>query len=86
MTPDFMEIPSELIFEESHIEVYFAQDRFLNSTANSVVLKGTRHGFLSLANCLIYLVNALEDEIELCAIPFVRCQIDVIIKIDEAVM
>lgn len=80
-----MEIPTDLIFVGSHIGVYFAEDRFFNRTASSVVIEGTRHGFLSLANCLIYFVNALKDEIDLSAIPFVQSQVGLMIKIDEAV-
>jgi hypothetical protein len=80
-----MEIPSDLIFEGSNVRIYFAENSYVNRTASSIVIEGTRRGFLSLANCLIYIVNSLEDEIELLRIPFVTSQVFLTIKIDESV-
>jgi hypothetical protein len=80
-----MKIPENLIFAESNITINFAEDSYLNTTASSILIAGSRNGFLSLSNCLIYLVNSLENKIELHNLPFVNSEIRLTIELDEAV-
>ena len=78
-----MKVPLNLIFPDSEIQISFEPTVRYNHTSSCIVIEGTRGGFLSLANCLIYLANSLEDAIDLAELPFVNSQIRLTLKPDE---
>lgn len=77
--------PSDLIWSNSEIDIEFAEGCYLNKTRSSIVIEGTRNGFLSFANCLIYFVNALETELDLRDLPFVKASVDLRLRINDGV-
>jgi hypothetical protein len=78
-------LPSNLIFAGARIQVRLEETVPVSRTASAIVIQGNRAGFLSLANCLIFLSNALEDPIRFPALPFVSDEVRLQIEFDEAV-
>jgi hypothetical protein len=77
-------IPENLIFGNSKIEVSLDTSGKLNRTLSAIVLEGNQNGFLSLSNCLIFLANELHNEIDLAELPFVTAHVGLIIRFDES--
>lgn len=80
-----MNIPEDLIFPRTAVTIRFSAGEFLNQTASSIVIEGNRTGFLSLANCLIYFANSLEESIGLSSLPFITSHVKLTIQLDESV-
>lgn len=67
--------PEFLIFPKSYITIYFDNKRNFNSTKQSIVIEGSRNGFLSLANLLNVYNVYLYSPIILTEFPFVKSTI-----------
>lgn len=79
-----MKIPANLIFNGSKVIISFDESGLLNRTSVAIVIDGNPNGFLSLSNCLIYLTNELQDNIDLSQLPFVSSQVNLGIRLDES--
>jgi len=76
-----VQYPESLIYPDSKIEIYFENKQQLNRTGKSIVIEGTRFGFLSLSN-LINVYNAyLCNPIILTDFNFVYSEI--VLKINK---
>lgn len=73
-------IPDNLVFPDSKLQLYFEDSVKVNRTCAAVVLKGTRGGFLSLANALIFLQNDLVDTIPFHEFQFIETDIRLTVK------
>jgi len=73
-------IPDNLLFPESKLRLYFEDSVRPNRTRTAVVLEGTRGGFLSLANAILFLQNNLEDSIPIHGFQFVETDIRFTVK------
>jgi hypothetical protein len=80
-----MQIPNDLVFDGSKIEILLEEHAPVNRTTTAVVIEGTRPGFLSLSNCLIFLANSLEDPIWFSSLPFVTDGVGLRIEFDETI-
>jgi len=79
-----MTIPDNLIYKDSRIQVSLDQGSQYNRTAKALVISGTRNGFLSLANSLLFAVNELEEVIAVGELPFVSADVDFRIHINDS--
>ena len=79
-------IPENLLFPSSNLSITLENGVFYNRTPDSVVIRGSRTGFLTLSNALLYLVNDLEDTIDCCEIPTVKCNCNFLIRINEDIL
>jgi hypothetical protein len=79
------EFPTILIFGHSRIEIKLAEGENLNSTRDVIVIRGSRSGFLSLANALLFLLNDLVDVMELNDLTYVSGHVRLTIMVDESV-
>lgn len=79
------QLPQNLIFANSILQIVFVENAGLNKTKASIVIEGTREGFLSLSNVLLYLSNDLQEVIRLDLIPFVNGEVELKIECDDTV-
>ena len=75
--------PLNLTFPDSALKLSFEQGTKLNRTIDSIVIVGSRGGFLSLSNALFYALNDLEDKVEVHEIPYVDATVCLSIVCDE---
>lgn len=80
-----IKVPDNLILIDSKLHLRLNRDLRVNRTNESLIIIGTRNGFLSLANSLLFAVNMLENDISLSKLPFISCQIDFEIQYDDSV-
>jgi hypothetical protein len=73
-------IPDNLVFSESRLRLYYEDSAQPNRTRTAIVLEGTKSGFLSLANAILYLQNDLEDSIPIHEFEFVETAIQLTVK------
>ncbi len=73
-------IPPILIFPDSRLKIYYETKIQVNQTYSAIVIVGTRNGFLSLANSLLYLGAELEDDIDISQFYFIHSDCKLIIK------
>ncbi|MCB2202301.1 hypothetical protein KQH51_05470 [bacterium] len=74
-------LPSDLIFPDSLLRLYFEATSEVNRTGSALVFEGTRGGFLSLSNALIYFRNDLEESVSLHELSFVNSEIEMTMQI-----
>ena len=79
-----IQFPTNLTFANSALRISFEKGANLNRTKDSILIEGTRGGFLSLSNALSYALNDLEDKIDLHLIPYVASDISFSIVCDES--
>ena len=79
----YRSLPNNLIFNNSRLQVVYEQKSKVNKTRSAIIISGTREGFLSLANIIIFLINSLEGEIHLQDISFIKSSVKCSIKIDN---
>jgi hypothetical protein len=80
-----MRIPSNLIFSDPRLSITFEEGVYYNKTAETIVFRGSRTGFLTLSNALIYLLNDLVEQIHLCDLFFVQCDVVFVIVVDDSI-
>ncbi len=80
-----LHIPENLIFPDSQLRLYFEEPSEVNRTRAAIIIEGTRSGFLSLANVLLFLQNDLEHSIPIHELSFVDARVRLVIKCDSEV-
>lgn len=78
------ELPTNLTFEGSSLTISFEKEAKLNSTKSTIVIQGTRAGFLSLTNAIFFYLNDLSDVIEFNKLPYITSSINLTIEPDES--
>lgn len=81
----YKSLPGNLIFNNSRLKVVYDKQCRVNKTKSAIIISGTRGGFLSLSNIILFQVNNLEQEIRLHDISFIETSIKFIIKIDNKI-
>jgi len=76
------QVPNNLIFSDSALRITYEESSAVNKTNRAIIISGTRGGFLSLANIVLFYVNDLQQEIHLHELPFVESSIYLTIQID----
>jgi hypothetical protein len=76
------QLPGNLIFEDSSLGISYDEEAKVNRTKYSIIIEGTRGGFLSLANAILFFSNDLEDNIHIHLLPFVVSDIQFTIECD----
>ena len=77
------DLPQNILIKDSSLNVYYEDKLVSNHTKSEIVIIGSRNGFLSLANSLIYLINDLELSIPIHKLPFVSSSIMLTIACDD---
>lgn len=78
-------LPENLTFPNSRLKIFYGENVRFNKTQNSIVIEGTREGFLSLSNAITYLINDLQDIIFVSLIPYVTSDVIFTIENSESV-
>jgi hypothetical protein len=78
------QLPANLIFEDSSLTILFEEGATVNRTKSSIIIKGTKGGFLSLANAILFFSNDLMDTIHVHLLPFVSSNIVFSIRYDDS--
>lgn len=73
-------IPDNLIFSNSNLNISYEENSSINNTQSAIIISGTRNGFLSFANILLFYSNDLEELIPLADLSFVNSTIDLTIQ------
>lgn len=78
-----IEIPALLVLPNSAVRVSYEENVFYNRTRNSILIEGTRAGFLSLANSIFFLLNDLQDVFYISSLPFVKADLQLKVECDD---
>ncbi len=76
------EVPKSLVFEGSHLRMWYEETLKLNQTRTAIAIEGSPAGFLSLANVLLYFVYGWKEQIVISSFPFITSSINLTIEND----
>ena len=79
--------PKNLLFPTAKIDFAFSENVREASTNRVIVVRGTREGFLALANLILYFIASLRENFSLNELPFVSSSsISILVKLDNNVV
>ncbi len=80
-----MNVPTNLILAGSVLRLCHERRKQVNRTPEALVVSGTRNGFLSLANTMLYTINQLDEVLALDELPFISGDAIFHVRLDESV-